>query len=220
MRDFKLEEFSSPTVDLSKTLGPGLSTPNHVAPVPRAVPNVVHNVVPSALPSVVPSAVAVPSISISTEKSPSIEKPPSTLCKACQSIFTDTSPQRPGQINHHGIDALRARAGRGCQLCLTIYMSMDPNLLLKFQNTVPNSQGIASFTPISRDQARLQFRYISATASDQESFNSTGSVQKQQSTVSVNSIKSNSGELRTLSVEMILVKPECTLSPDVCTDSC
>src|SRR5277367_1809329 len=52
----------------------------------------------------------------------------STLCKACQSIFNQ---QRPGQVIHHGIDALRARAGRGCQLCLTIYMSMDPNHLLK-----------------------------------------------------------------------------------------
>ncbi len=191
VRDFKLEEFSSPTVDLSKTLGPGLSNPTPAAPV---------NPVAAVHP-----VVTVPRIAILTER------PRSTLCKACQSIFTDTSPQRPGQTHHHGIDALRARAGRGCQLCLTIYMSMDPNVLQRFLNTVPNSQGIASFTPISRDQARLQFRYISATASDQESFNSNGSAQKQQSTVSVNSIKSNSGELRTLSVETILVKPECTL---------
>jgi hypothetical protein len=83
---------------------------------------------------------------------------------------------------------------------------------MKFQRTVPNSQGIASFTPISRDQARLQFRYILATASDQESFNSTSSGQKQKGTASVHSNKSfDSGDIHVLSVDLILVKPECTL---------
>ena len=138
----------------------------------------------------------------------------STLCKACQSIFTDASLRRPGQIHHHGIDALRARAGRGCQLCLIVYMSMDPNYLMKFQRTVPNSQGIASFNPTSRDQARLQFRYISATASDEESFNSTSSAQKQKGPSSVHSAKSDTGDVHVLSVDLILVKPECKLARD------
>jgi hypothetical protein len=138
----------------------------------------------------------------------------STLCKACQSIFTDASLRRPGQIHHHGIDALRARAGRGCQLCLIVYMSMDPNYLMKFQRTVPNSQGIASFNPTSRDQARLQFRYISATAADEESFNSTSSGQKQKGPSSVHSAKSDTGDVHVLSVDLILVKPECKLALD------
>ena len=138
----------------------------------------------------------------------------STLCKACQSIFTDASLRRPGQIHHHGIDALRARAGRGCQLCLIVYMSMDPNYLMKFQRTVPNSQGIASFNPTSRDQARLQFRYISTTASDEESFNSTSSGQKQKGPSSVHSAKSDTGDVHVLSVDLILVKPECKLARD------
>lgn len=177
VNNIKLSEFSSPTVDLAKTLGPGLSHPQ----------------------------AAQPSISVS--------RAVSTLCTACQAIFTESSPQGPGQLQHHAVDALRTRAGRGCQLCLSIYMSMDPTQLLKFQNTVPSSQGIASFTPIGRDQARLQFRYIPATASEEESSNSKGSTEKQESRVSVNSVHSNAGEIRLLSVDMILVKPECTITP-------
>jgi hypothetical protein len=135
----------------------------------------------------------------------------STLCKTCQSIFTDASQRRPGQIHHHGIGELRVHAGKGCQLCLAIHMSMDPSYLMKFQRTVPDSQGIASFTPISRDQARLQFRYISAAASDPESFDSTSPGQKQKATLSVYSNKSlDVGEVHVLSVDFILVRPECT----------
>jgi hypothetical protein len=181
VRDMKLPDFSSTTTDLAKTLGSGLPQP-----------------VSTESPA-----------SYQTAKSTTHTL--STLCKACQSIFTEASQRRPGQIHHHGIDGLRARAGKGCQLCLTVYMSMDPNHLMKFQRTVPNSQGIASFTPISRDQARLQFRYISATASDQESFNSTSSGQKQKGPSSVHSTKSDSGDVHVLSVDLILVKPECTL---------
>jgi hypothetical protein len=131
----------------------------------------------------------------------------STLCKACQSIFTQ---QRPGQVIHHGVDALRARAGRGCQLCLTIYMSMDPNHLLKFQKSTPNSQGIASFNPISRDQARLQFRYIPATTPDHQSTRSTGSARNP--SMSIHSMKDGSIDPQMISVDLILVRPECEYS--------
>ena len=182
VRDLNLPDFSSPTTDLAKTLGSGL-------------PKIVSTESPASYASAKSTTHSL-----------------SSLCKACQSIFTDASQRRPGQIHHHGIDALRARAGKGCQLCLTVYISMDPNHLTKFLKTVPNSQGIASFTPISRDQARLQFRYVSATASDQESFNSTSSGQKQKGTSSVHSNKSDAGDVHVLSVDLILVKPECKLA--------
>ena len=182
VRELNLPDFSSPTENLAKTLGSGL-----------------------------PKSVSIESPA-SFQSAKSTTNALSTLCKACQSIFTDASQRRPAQIHHHGIDALRTRAGKGCQLCLTVYMSIDPIHLAKFQKTVPTSQGIASFTPISRDQARLQFRYISATASDQESFNSTSSGQKQKGASSVHSNKSETGDVHVLSVELILVKPECTLA--------
>ena len=181
VRELNIPDFSSQAPDLAKTLGPGL-------PKPVSTEN---------------------SASFQTAKSTTHSL--STLCKACQSIFTDASQRRPSQIHHHGIDALRARASNGCQLCLTVYMSMDPNHLMKFQKTVPNSQGIASFTPISRDQARLQFRYISATTSDQEPTTSTSSGPKQRGTSSVHSNKSfEIADVHVLSVDLILVKPECT----------
>ena len=184
MRELNLPDFPSPNADLAKTLGPAL---------------------PKTGRSESPA---------SYQSAKSTTHTLSTLCKACQSIFTDTSLRRPDQIHHHGIDALRARAGRGCQLCLIIYMSMDPNYLMNFQRTVPNSQGLASFTPTSRDQARLQFRYISATASDEESFNSTSSSQKQKGPSSVHSTKSDTGDVHVLSVDLTLAKPECKLARD------
>jgi hypothetical protein len=184
VRELNLPDFPSPNADLAKTLGPG------------------------------PQKTRSSESPASYQSAKSTTHTLSTLCKACQSIFTDASLRRPGQIQHHGIDALRARAGRGCQLCLIIYMSMDPNYLMKFQRTVPNSQGIASFNPTSRDQARLQFRYISATAADEESFNSTTSGQKQKGPSSVHSAKSDTGDVHVLSVDLILVKPECKLARD------
>ena len=139
----------------------------------------------------------------------------STLCQACQSLFQDTSSRRTAQFPHYGVDGLRAQAGQGCQLCLTVYHSMDPDLLVKFQKTVVQSQGIASFTPISRDQARIQFRYLSATGEDRGSVDSSNSAQKRpqttgpgQSTTSVNSVRSQSEQVSLLSVDLILVKPE------------
>lgn len=187
VRDMKLPELSPPNVDLAKTLGNG------------------------ALSHVVTTTSASTSTSQPTQtKDPFSEPTLSTLCKLCQSIFKESSPHRPGQVQHHGVDALRARAGRGCQLCLTVHMSLDPVQLMKFQQKVPDSQGIASFTPISRDQARLQFRYLSATASDKEADSPTAVDEKQRS-ISVKSIKPDPENLRVLSVDMILVKPECTL---------
>lgn len=179
VRELNLPDFSSPAADLTTTLGSGLPKP-----------------VSTDSPA-------------SYQTAKSTTHPLSTLCRTCQLIFADASQRRPGQIHHHGVDGLRARAGKGCQLCLTVYMSIDPHHLMKFQKTVPNSQGIASFTPTSRDQARLQFRYISATTSDQLSFNPTSSGQKPKGTSSVHSNKSLDAEdVHVLSVDLILVKPE------------
>lgn len=183
VRELNLPDFPSSATDLTKTLSSGLPKP-----------------VSTDSPA-------------SYQTAQSNTHTLSALCNACQSIFTDASQRRPGQIHHHGIDALRTRAGKGCQLCLSVYMSMDPSYLMKFQRTVPNSQGMASFTPISRDQARLQFRYISATALDRESFNSTSSGQKQKGPSSVHSNKSfDAGEVHVLAVDFVLVKPECMLT--------
>lgn len=183
VRGLDLPDFSVPATDLTKTLESGLPKPVNMES--RA----------------------------SDEGAKSTTHPLSTLCKACQSIFTDASQRRPGQIHHYAIDGLRARAGKGCQLCLTVYLSMDPNHLLKFQRTVPNSQGIASFTPISRHQARLQFRFVSSTAADHDSFSSTSSGQNPKGPSSVHSNKSDSGSVQVLSADLILVKPECMLAP-------
>ena len=98
----------------------------------------------------------------------------STLCLACKSIFAGTTARNEhSEVPHHGLEALAARASRGCQLCLTVYMSIDPEAFKSLRKSTasptPTSpadgpptepSGWASISPIARDQARLRFRYI------------------------------------------------------------
>ena len=128
----------------------------------------------------------------------------SNLCKACQAIFGDSSIPYRAEIGHHGLDALRARASRGCQLCLTIYMSIDPASLVRFQKAIPNSQGFASISPSTCDQACLRFRYGRAlVGSGRESLASNGSNPNQPSILS-----STSNLAEGLTVDLFLVKAE------------
>lgn len=132
---------------------------------------------------------------------------PSTLCLACQAIFDgrnlsveslsafnqprilDQPQRRVGEIQHHGLDELATRASRGCHLCLTVYLSLDPEALRAFRRSAATSAnpmgagatssktklptkpivtgamgslGFASVVPIARDQAKLSFRYVKA----------------------------------------------------------
>ena len=127
----------------------------------------------------------------------------STLCLACKAIFKPApnpdSSLVGNEVPHHSIGALSARAVRGCHICLTVYMSLDPDALTKFRRLYQNSQGLASITPIARDQARLKFRYLPEDAGNTQSYHSA-----------VTSSSSNSDS--ELVVELILLKPEC-MSP-------
>lgn len=103
------------------------------------------------------------------------ETPPalsiSELCVACKSIFDgSTLKNENAEVEHHGLEALAARAARGCHLCLTVYMSIDPDVYRKFKQPTANGNGnhahvadtlgFACVSPIARDQARLKFRYV------------------------------------------------------------
>ena len=125
----------------------------------------------------------------------------STLCLACRAIFKATpgSSLTGHDVPHHSIEALSTRAVRGCHLCLTVYMSLDPEALTKFRKLHANSQGLASITPIARDQARLKFKYVPEDIGNTQSFYSEATTSSDTKTESV------------LSVELILLKPECTI---------
>ena len=90
----------------------------------------------------------------------------SNLCVACKSIFDGSTLKNDNaEVEHHGLDALAARASRGCHLCLTVYMSIDPEAYKRFRKSSSNGQavetlGFACVIPIARDQARLKFRYV------------------------------------------------------------
>lgn len=128
----------------------------------------------------------------------------STLCLACRAVFkldASDSALIGHDIPHHSIEALSARAVRGCHLCLTVYMSLDPDALTKFRRLHQNSQGLASITPIARDQARLNFKYLPEDAGNTQSYHSAATSSSSSTSSSV------------LIVELILLKPECT-SPE------
>ena len=123
----------------------------------------------------------------------------STLCLACKAIFkSDPNSSLFGQnVPHHSIEALSTRAVRGCHLCLTVYMSLDPDALTRFRRHCHNSQGYASITPIARDQARLKFKYLPEDVGNTQSFHSVAT-------------SSSAGLSHSeLVVELILLKPEC-----------
>ena len=85
----------------------------------------------------------------------------SNLCLACKSIFDPTSARDPSsnEVAHHGLEALAIRATRGCHLCLTVYMAIDPDAFKNFREKA-RSVGFAGVSPIGRDQAKLRFRYL------------------------------------------------------------
>ncbi len=97
---------------------------------------------------------------------PSLGSTLSDLCVACKSIFDGSTLKNDnGEVEHHGLDALAARASRGCHLCLTVYMSIDPEAYKRFKKSSSNRHvvetlGFACVIPIARDQARLKFRYV------------------------------------------------------------
>lgn len=110
----------------------------------------------------------------------------SQLCPACRYIFDATSTLaspppssqdiiKPDEITHQSLDAVAESAKRGCHLCVTVYMNLDPAALRAFRRYVQSalgrsspdsgniaglSLGFASINPIARDQARLSFRWV------------------------------------------------------------
>ena len=134
----------------------------------------------------------------------------SALCVACQSIFQPNSVRNDsGEVAHHDLEALAVRASK-CHLCLTVFMSIDPEAYRNFRRgSAVNSLGFAWFSPIARDQARLKFRYVKPTSADR-------------ATPSTNSSKMSLTiwEEAGLVVELILMNPKCkflkicTLSPN------
>lgn len=123
----------------------------------------------------------------------------STLCVACQSIFQPgTLKSDSGEIAHHGLEALAARASK-CHLCLTVFMSIDPDAYRNFRRgSTVDSVGLVWISPIARDQARLKFRYVKPVAADR-------------ATPSTNSSKTSLALLEEtgLVVELILMNPKC-----------
>jgi hypothetical protein len=114
----------------------------------------------------------------------------SSLCDACKSIFDgSTLKNENGEVEHHGLDILASRAAQGCSLCLTVYMSIDPDVYRRYKSHSPTSStntnghgnggvngnegrrhvsetlGFACVSPIARDQARLKFRYVKVSGS-------------------------------------------------------
>ena len=164
----------------------------------------------------------------------------SNLCVACKSIFDgSTLKNENGEVEHHGLDALAARASRGCHLCLTVYMSIDPEAYKRCRKSGVNGQavetvGFACVIPIARDQARLKFRYAKtstvSTVLGNENGHVNGASPKEDKgkgregdmvtpTPSMNSSKLslplsvNSGETEEgkaqVVVELILMNPRC-----------
>ncbi|KAI1622515.1 heterokaryon incompatibility protein-domain-containing protein [Exophiala viscosa] len=137
---------------------------------------------------------------------------PSTLCVACQSIFQpDTVRSDSGETPHHGLEALAARASK-CHLCLTVFMSIDPESYRIFRrDSSVESIGFAWISPIARDQARLKFRYVKMAAdADRATPTST-------STSSKTSLAGAVGSENVLVVELILMNPKYAVEPGVRT---
>lgn len=132
----------------------------------------------------------------------------STLCVACQSLFQPaTVRSESGESAHHGLEALAARASK-CHLCLTVFMSIDPEAYRNFRRgCVVDSMGFAWISPIARDQARLKFRYVKPVSADR-------------ATPSTNSSKTSLTMVDSegsLVVELILMNPKCkSAKEDIC----
>lgn len=76
----------------------------------------------------------------------------STICGACQSIFTaETLRNEAGEVAHHGLETLTERAGRDCHLCLTVYLSIDPDTYKNFRRgATTDSRSFVQLSPIAR----------------------------------------------------------------------
>lgn len=162
----------------------------------------------------------------------------SSLCVACKSIFDgSTLKNENAEVEHHGLEALATRAARGCHLCLTVYMSIDPEVYKSFQRPTTNGHGqthhvdetlgFACVGPIARDQARLKFRYVRTKTegsngctdgSPQEDVKGKGRIDTTTATPSMNSSKlslplsvgsDKDGEAVPVVVELILMNPRC-----------
>ena len=138
----------------------------------------------------------------------------SNLCSACESIFNQTNIAKSnstGEIPHHGLEVLAERASQ-CHLCLTVFMSIDPDAYRNFRSkgSVVDSIGYAWISPIARDQARLKFRYVKpmpAPVSSEENKENRGP--STSSNGSKASLLLNWEETTGLVVELILMNPKC-----------
>ncbi|KAH0842530.1 hypothetical protein AYO21_06667 [Fonsecaea monophora] len=145
------------------------------------------------------------------------ELTPSTLCAACQSIFKPDTPKSldTGEIPHHGLEELASLASK-CHLCLTVFMSIDPDAYRNFRNRglAIDSVGFVWISPIARDQARLKFRYVKPTKSeaDKENRGPTPS-----SSGSKASLSLSWDQTTGLVVELILMHPRFAVEPGVRT---
>lgn len=136
----------------------------------------------------------------------------STLCQTCKAIFQPGAVKNEsGEIQHHGLEALAARASK-CHLCLTIFMSIDPEAYKTFRRgSMLDSIGFAWISPIARDQARLKFRYVKPGASGPSGPSTTeasSSRMTPSSSSSKTSLSLSDAENR-LEVELILMNPKC-----------
>ena len=139
------------------------------------------------------------------------ELTPSTLCKACHSIFEQNAaiPSATGELSHHNLETLAALAAN-CQLCLTVFTSIDPQVYRDYRNksAAVDSVGYASISPTARDQARLKFRYVRrAKVLWDENKENRGP--RPSSNGSKSSLLSQWKETTGLVVELILVNPKC-----------
>jgi hypothetical protein len=146
----------------------------------------------------------------------------STLCVACKSIFSppsntivytsaNGSSSHGGEIPHHGLEALAARASK-CHLCLAVFMSIDPELYRNFRRTLAGGEslGFAAVSPIARDQARLKFRYVRPIVpGSQPNGHGPPVDQSRPSTTSSKTSGSSSKVDAGLEVELILMNPKC-----------
>lgn len=135
----------------------------------------------------------------------------STLCQTCKAIFQPGAVKNEsGESQHHGLEALAARASK-CHLCLTIFMSIDPEAYKSFRRgSMLDSIGYAWISPIARDQARLKFRYVKPGVSGP----STAEASSSRMTMTPSSHSSNTSLSLAatdigLEVELILMNPKC-----------
>lgn len=157
----------------------------------------------------------------------------SPLCLVCKGIFDGLTPRNEyGEVNHYGLEALFTSAGRGCQLCMTVSQSIDPEQWKAFQARVAMDErvvswGYASVSPIARDQARIKFRYLRTQRTEKELYEGLSNSEKRKTRMNMStpnlsmdsralsdgSGSSEGGRMRReqmpIVVELILMNPKC-----------